>query len=161
MPQELLQYLNDYLNSLECALQHWQPRNNLSMLEVVERMQLFDWNLGARRYQNFVWECQATTSTGKPEDFVATWSAWCSAVNFIKNVLTGYNEPNFKFLLKEYERKFGNNLHSKLDASITTKGLELEHIFAQRVDTDVQFNLCGSDSSKLASAFSEMVWSLL
>lgn len=138
------QALFDYLDILQ--RDNWYPRNKMSMLEVVERMQLFNWNLGARWYQNFVHWCRATILAGMtPENFVAKWGTWCSAVSFIQNVLTGYNDPNFKFLLKEYERNFGKNLHETPPASVTTpkQGLEWEHVFAQNIDGDQHFNTLG------------------
>jgi hypothetical protein len=138
MPQLLL----DYLNTL--AQDHWYPHDRLSMLEVVERMQLFNWNLGRHWYQGFVDMCLATQRPGmKPGDFVTQWATWCSAAEFTKNVLIGYNEPNFKFLLKEYERSFGGNLHGLHQGMPPIDDLEWEHIFAQNCDANEHFNTLG------------------
>jgi hypothetical protein len=138
MPQPLL----DYLDTL--TQDHWHPHHQLSMLEAVERMQLFNWNLGRRWYQGFVDMCLATLRPGiQPSEFVTQWATWCNATEFIKNVLSGYNEPNFKFLLKEYERSFGGDLYGLHRRAAPIEDLEWEHIFAQNCDANEQFNTLG------------------
>jgi hypothetical protein len=127
-----------------CDTTHWHPHQELSMLEVVERIQLFNWNLGRRWYQGFVDMWVTTEQPGiQPSAFVIQWAAWCSAAEFIKNVLTGHNEANFKFLLKEYERSFGGNLHGLHSGAPPIDGLEWEHVFAQNCDANERFNTLG------------------
>jgi hypothetical protein len=109
------------------------------MLEVVERLQLLDWNLGSRRHQTFVYRCADTFGYTDPDAFVRSWVAWRSADDFIYNILFTYNDPNVRYLLKEYERSRGGNLHFDIPRSISTNTIALEHIFAQRMDSEPSF----------------------
>jgi hypothetical protein len=89
-----------------------RPKPAISMLETVERIQMLDWNMGARRYQRFAGRCQFTFNLSAPTGFIAQWIAWRLPDDFIHNILYSYNDPNLKFLLTEYVRGFGTNLHS-------------------------------------------------
>lgn len=127
------QPLLDYIDNL--LVFDVQPKPDISMLEVVERIQVFDWNLGSKRYQSFVDFCKSTFKYSLPADFIAKWTAWRSPDDFIKQVLFNYAESNFKFILSEYERKMGGNLYlSPLPQNVSTSGIELEHIFARNID---------------------------
>ena len=130
------------LASLNCT-----PRTELSMLEVVERIQMLNWNLGARWYQTFVDWCRATLRSGmSSSEFISKWATWCSAGDFIKDILYGFNESNIKYVLLELERRYGGNLHWKATAlapSVATNGIELEHVFAQNIDKDSHFQALG------------------
>jgi hypothetical protein len=134
------QALQDYIDTL--LKQDVRPRTEISMLEAVERMQVLDWNLGSRRLQGFVDWCRATFAYASPSDFVAKWAVWRSAGDFIDAVLKGKNEANFRFLLKEYERRWGSNLHfidPVQQRHITDTHIELEHVFAQNIDGNADF----------------------
>lgn len=133
--------LNDYIGTLSSYKA--TIKTEMSMLEVVERMQMIDWNQGARRLQEFVNFCVATFSLPSPGDFVNKWAAWRSPEDFLRNILDGYNETNFRYLLKEYERSLGNNLHFEKPPQITTNDLELEHVLAVNIENDAHFNNLG------------------
>jgi len=138
------QTLGGYLDTVSAC--NAQPKTVLSMLEAVERIQVLNWNLGSRRYQSFVDFCRATFGSAMQADaFVGKWAAWCGAGDFIYSVLHGFNEANFKFLLKEYERSQGNDLHFKLPPE--TESIELEHVFARYIDTDAHFIALGGFES--------------
>jgi hypothetical protein len=86
--------LTDYLDSLSQI--NRERRQQLSMLEVVERLQLLDWNLGSRRRQGFVDRCKRTLSLNAG-DFIKEWVIWRSPNDFIHNVLyERCNETNLR-----------------------------------------------------------------
>lgn len=132
-PKELWNYLDDLRK------ENIEPKSEISMLEIVERMQLFDWNLWSRRIKGFVRFCESSFEYTKRQDFLTTWFSWRSHDDFIGNILNGYNDVNFRFLLKEFERSSGQNLHFELPKFITTDIVELEHVFAEHFDKDPSF----------------------
>jgi hypothetical protein len=138
-PQALTEYINTLAND------NAQVRSSLSMLEVVERIQMLNWNLGSRRHGGFVGCCQTTFSMTDPAKFVGRWAAFQTADAFIQDLLYGFTEPNVRYLLMEYERSLGQNLHfgEGISREISTGPIELEHVFAQSVDQDDQFNAMG------------------
>jgi hypothetical protein len=126
--------LIDYIDNL--LVFDVQPKSDISMLEVVERMQVFDWNLGSKRYYAFMSLCKSTFNYQLPA-FIEKWLEWRSSDSLIKKILYDYADTNFKFLLTEYERKMGGNLYlSPLPQNVSTSGIELEHIFARNIDGD-------------------------
>lgn len=80
------------------------PRTEISMLEVVERMQVLNWNMGARWSSTFVGGCKKTFLVSV-NDFIDYWRTWyiASIKDFVENILFFFNENNLKFLLKEQE----------------------------------------------------------
>jgi hypothetical protein len=68
--------LLDYIDNL--LVFDVQPKSDISMLEVVERMQVFDWNLGSKRYHAFMSLCKSTFNYQLPE-FIDKWVAWRSS----------------------------------------------------------------------------------
>jgi hypothetical protein len=122
-----------------------QRRSLLSMLEVIERIQMLNWNMGSQRYQGFVDCCVATFKMEKPLDFIVRWAAFQSADIFVHDILFGGIGSNTRYLLLEYERSLGMNLHrlEKIPDYISTGPIELEHVFAQSVDLNDEFNALG------------------
>lgn len=98
----------------------------LSMLEIVERIELSIWRLGSAPRANFMhnWvaHCPATNATG----FIGGWANWWqNSLAFINTVLHGRNESIFRYILMEYESYLGGTtMHFK-------PRIELEHIFPQ------------------------------
>ncbi|KAB2933760.1 MAG: DUF262 domain-containing protein [Candidatus Contendobacter sp.] len=136
--------LTDLLDKL--SRYDWVPRTKISMLEVIERMQILNWNMSSRWNANFVNYCRSTFSKSV-NDFIQQWSTWCGAKDFVENILSGFNETNLKFLLKEQERSLCGHLHFSLTSNISSTGLELEHVFAQNIDSDPHFNALGGFSA--------------
>ena len=89
------------------------------MLEVVERIQMLDWNLGKRRYESFVRNCSLTFAMTDPAEFIGAWAAFQGPDDFIRNLLDTVADSNVRYLLKEYERKHGVNLHFKVPHDIS------------------------------------------
>lgn len=129
--------LYDYLSNL--SRKNIPKNNEISMLEIVERMQILDWNLGSRKYQGFVdrWHAAKTASTA--QGYIQSWFSWRNATDFISDILYRYNDSNIRYLLKEYERSYGINLHFSTPPNIAKTNLELEHIFAQNIDENTSF----------------------
>ncbi|MDM8516830.1 DUF262 domain-containing protein [Desulfobacterales bacterium HSG16] len=154
VPDSLMKYLNKLLDS------DVQPKTEISMLEVVERMQILDWNIGSRRYQGFVNWCHATFNLTLPDDFVNKWFTWRSPDDFVYNLLHSHNDnTNCRFLLKEYERSMGADLHFDLPPNISTKKIELEHVFAQNIDDKTSFTGFKSFGIKDREEFDrEVLW---
>lgn len=135
------QALTDLLKEL--FERQWVPRTEISMLEVVERMQVLNWNMGSRWNATFVNYCNSTFSISV-NNFIQQWANWCSVKDFVEDILFRFNETNLKFLLKEQERSLGGDLHfSPLKPNISSAKLELEHVFAQNVDSDHHFITVG------------------
>jgi len=129
---QVLTYLDQFQNQLEDI----NPRCELSMLEAVERMQILNWNLGNRWYETFRKSCKTSLNTGIAEDIVGYWFQWCSGHAFLSNVLIGWNDTNFRYLLREIERSYGQNIHNNGD-------LQLEHILPQAPDAEPRFIAIG------------------
>ena len=137
--------LTNFLDKL--SRHDWIPRTEISMLEVVERMQVLNWNMGSRWNATFVNYCNSTFSISV-NDFIQQWANWCSVKDFVEDILFRFNETNLKFLLKEQERRLGGNLHFSLPSYISSSNkLELEHVFAQNVDGDPHFIALGGFSA--------------
>jgi hypothetical protein len=121
--------VNRLFDELKSKLENIKPRFELSMLEVVERLQILNWNLGSRRNAGFIGSCHASlVTTNNENDIVSYWFSWCNGYDFIVNVLNWWNEPNFRYLLREMERELGQNVHFNDD-------LQLEHILPQNPDS--------------------------
>lgn len=134
--------LTDYVSLLSRASS--EIRQKKSMLEVGERLQLLDWNLGSRKRQTFMYRCQDTFAYADAGDFVGSWLTFRSADDFIHNVLFEYNNTtNLRYLLGEYERSHGKNLHFNVPPSVSTDRIALEHIFAQGIDSEPSFMQVG------------------
>lgn len=132
-PQALIAYIDALLQD------NAQPRASLSMLEVVERIQTLNWNLGAKWYQGFVDCCVRSFAIEDPGDFIGRWAAFQTADAFLRNVLYGFTDRNFRYILFEHERSQGQNLHFNIPALVSTGPIELEHVFAQNADEDDEF----------------------
>jgi hypothetical protein len=126
-----------YIDQLERQLMDIKPRNELSILEAIERLQVLNWNLGSRRNEGFKVSCNASLITGKSEsEIVDYWFHWCSGNDFLSNLLTRWNDPNFRYLLREMERDFGQNIHGN-------SNFQLEHILPQTPDDEPIFKTIG------------------
>lgn len=126
-----------YIISLQNSLGNTQPRSQLSMLEAVERLQVLNWNLGSRWQETFIRSCKAILTDGNdPTTIIRYWFQWCGGQNFLHNVLTGWNETNFRYLTREIERSYGKNIHNN-------GGLQFEHILPQTPDNDQRFIAIG------------------
>lgn len=133
------QALYDYVQKLRSIDTH--PRREISMIEVVERMQLANWNLGHRWYAGFQGAARAMNHLRNAQDCIQHWLGWCNADGFIANILYSVNDTNIRYLLKEMERERSalHNLHNLhrptfLRNNISTGAIALEHIFAQNID---------------------------
>ena len=130
--------LLDYVDAISRAPR--KSRQQLSMLEAVERLQLLDWNLGSRKIQTFAYRCNETFGHRAPDEFIRSWVAWRSADDFIHNVLYEHNETNVRYILREYERSHGGNLHFDVPPDVSSdNAIALEHVFAQGVDEESSF----------------------
>lgn len=127
----------NYLDSLSEISREF--RQALSMLEVVERLQLLDWNLGSRKFGTFAMRSKATLDLEEASDFVKSWAAWRGPDDFIFQILHTHNDQNIRYLLKEYERSRHCNIHFDVPQSISSDQIELEHVFAQGIDTEPSF----------------------
>jgi hypothetical protein len=137
-PFQPAQGLTDYLDHLR--IQKIYPKSEMSMLEVIERMQIMDWNLGSRKNQTFVDWCRNKSFQTSPSDYIYNWLGWRSCDDFVESVLYSYNDGNLRFLLKEYERSHGVDLHFlPTPANISSSTMELEHIFSRNIDNDPSF----------------------
>jgi len=126
-----------YIDQLESQLMDIKPRNELSILEAIERLQVLNWNLGSRRNEGFKVSCNASLITGKSAmDIVDYWFHWCSGNDFLSNLLTRWNDPNFRYLLREMERDFGQYIHGN-------SNFQLEHILPQTPDDEQRFKTIG------------------
>lgn len=105
----------------------------ISMLEVIESIQIFVWNRGKNPNANFVGSYAASLSdsiTG----FMQRWCGWWqSGLDSIQYFLSGNDNVNFSYVLKEYERKLGNNIHFGICVNKKMESSQLEHIFAQNI----------------------------
>jgi hypothetical protein len=141
IPPELQKYLKELDEQVEKLPDESKECDcEISMLEIVERLQMFIWNRGNPQ-QNFLWNYAATIMLPTASDFIQKWVDWYqSGVGSVSHFLreNGYN--NFDYLLREYERSFGNN-------SIHVNGSQLEHIFSQRIDENSSFQSGGGFSS--------------
>ena len=130
-PMGILNYIDELLEAKVA------PRNEISMIEIVERMQLVNWNLGHKLHAGFQVACLAMNNLQNAGDCIQLWRNWCSCDGFIANILYSYNGVNFGYLLKEMERDRTNihNLHRKsFPPQISQNDITLEHIFAQNID---------------------------
>lgn len=119
-----------YLDDLEVKLKDIKPRYELSMLEAVERLQTLNWNLASRRNAGFIGSCNANlVETNSAASIVDSWFSWCNGYDFLFNVLTRWNDKNFRYLLREMERELGQNIHNNDD-------FELEHILPKTPDEE-------------------------
>jgi hypothetical protein len=127
-----------YIDQLENQLRDIKPRDKLSMLEAVERLQILNWNLESRWYETFKKSCNTNLVIGNSaENIVGYWFQWCGGHDFLTNVLTRWNDPNFRYLLREMERGCGQYIHDNRD-------LQLEHILPQTPDDEPRFKTIGS-----------------
>ncbi len=132
-----------YINNLQSMLKEIKQKHEISMLEVVERLQILNWNLGARWYETFKKSCKTSLGTSNPADpekIVSYWFNWCGGHDFLDNVLNGWNDTNFRYLTCEMERSFGQNIHKRVD-------LQLEHILSQSPDDEPRFKAIGGYTS--------------
>jgi hypothetical protein len=131
-PQALLDYIT-YLRDTECT-----PRPEISMIEVVERMQLANWNMGHRWLAGFCDTARRMGNLPTAKDGIQIWLGWCNCEGFISNILDSSNDANIRYLLKEMERErtAQHNLHATgLPANISSNDrIALEHIFSQNID---------------------------
>ena len=114
-----------------------QVHSNLSMLEVIERIELYVWSLGTPR-SNFMWKWRTSTDVSCPlsaTDFITEWARWWyNGKAFVSTVASGQHESLFRYILKEYEMFLsGQDVHFDLGYLDYSK-LELEHIFPQSFD---------------------------
>ena len=124
-----------------------------SMLEVVERIELFIWKLGSWPGKNFVNNWSNTTNRQLSiEDFVEIWySWWFNGRAFVDTVVYGDNKPLFRYILKEYEGHFGRDIHFPQNSSQWTGDIQLEHIFPETPeDPKKQRNFKGYNASLLS-----------
>lgn len=130
MRKSNLPEVNTYLDGLDEKLRCLPDEDKdcnckISMLEVIERIQIFVWNRGSFPKANFVLNYRATLALSK-KDFIQRWVEWwLSSVDCTKYFLRGNGSDNFSYTLKEYERSYKSSVHFD--------GLELEHIFAQNL----------------------------
>lgn len=117
-----------------------QPRPEMSMLEIVERMQMIDWNLGAKKNQTFVDYWNAMAHQQGSADCIQLWLSWRSCDDFVSRILYSHVETNLRYLLKEAERDQGGDLHTTpFPSNISTGKISLEHIFAQNIANNLGF----------------------
>jgi hypothetical protein len=117
-----------------------QPKPEMSMLEIVERMQMVDWNLGSRRKQGFVYYWGAMANQQGPADCIQQWLGWRSCDDFVSSILNRHVEANLRYLLKEGERDQGGDLYTMpFQPNISTGIISLEHIFAQNIEAHPGF----------------------
>ncbi len=113
----------DYLDHLKMNLVDLTSRQDMSMLEAVERLQTLSWNMYSRRLSDFKYtfnSCFETGTSKSAADIVKNWSTWCNGNQLLENVLFGWNDSNFRYLLREMERSNGQYIHDN-------RALELEH----------------------------------
>lgn len=117
------------------------PENNcdfdceISMLEVVERIQLFVWDRGKGPNKSFVDEYAAIRSISSVNQFIELWVSWeQSGLEIVRHFLS--ENANFSYTLKEFERSLGNNYHFCIPVNDIS---QLEHIFAQNIDENSAF----------------------
>jgi hypothetical protein len=152
--------LFDYLDSLLSVGR--ERRQHLSMLEVVERLQLLDWNLGSRKISTFSYRCNETFGHKVAGNFVSSWAAWRSSDDFVHHLLHEYNDTNIRYILKEYERGFGSNLHFDIPARVASDAIALEHVLAQGIEGDPSFTqvggFCGLGVADRSEYDNKLLW---
>jgi len=133
--------LEDYIDGLS----HMRPdrRRQLSALEVVEQLQLLDWNLGSRKIAGFAFRWTESLGQKFPAEFVNSWAAWRTSDDFIRDILYRGNETNIRYVLKEFEREYGQNLHFVDQENVAIGPVELEHIFPQNIESTPSFDQIG------------------
>ncbi|MBV5274791.1 MAG: DUF262 domain-containing protein [Lamprocystis purpurea] len=156
-PQALFDYIS-HLREAECA-----PRLELSMIEIVERMQLVNWNMGHRWYAGFRDTSNTMGQLPQAQDGINLWLGWCSCNGFVSDILDSPKDPNIRYLLKEMERKLTahHNLHRRpLPNNISTGAITLEHIFAQNIHAPQNQGFPGFQAYLIAD-FTEFVQKVL
>ena len=113
----------------------------ISMLEVIEKIELFIWKNGSNPRATFMstWKTLAAANSIKPFVFIAKWAGWYNNdQNFISMITSSSNESIFRYVLFEYatylgqdlfgQDLFGNSVRENLGIKMN---LELEHILPQ------------------------------
>jgi hypothetical protein len=120
----------------------------ISMLEVIERLQLLSWNRGSKRYATFSGRWNYAGELATPDEFVSCWSTWDSGFDFIYQITFSRNKTNFCYLLKEYEWNLGTLAYNfSPDLHFPSSSFEVEHIFAERIHEDKSFEAIGGFSA--------------
>jgi hypothetical protein len=134
--EKVREYANDLLEKTQSFLPDGDTRE-ISMLEVIERLQLLNWNPGHRWHGSFRNSWHETVTYAEPTQFIRHWTAWDFGLNFIRQIAFSSNETNFRYLLKEYEWSLGTSAtYFAPDLHFPLVSLELEHIFARKIDDD-------------------------
>ena len=149
----IIEPLNDVLNSLKSdhpqitkllkqekdkmavlEIEEGQAICQLSMLEVIERIELYVWSLGTPR-SNFMLKWRRTNDINhslSANEYITDWARWWyNGRALISTIANGRHENLFRYILKEYETFLsGNDIHFDI-ANLNYSSLELEHIFPQ------------------------------
>jgi len=102
-----------------------------SILEVVERMELFIWSRGYSPRSNLSAQWNAVfnnrAAPPSPEGIISAWYHWTwYQEDFPRFVQNDYHENIFRYILREYEAHVNNGANIHFD-----KHLQLDHIFPQ------------------------------
>jgi len=103
---------------------------HLSMLEIMERIQLYVWGISSQR-GTFRQTWQSTIGQRRAvNEFLSDWSRfWYNRKKFITTVVQEEKETLYRYIFKEYEASLsGQNIHFDL-SPLCYSGLEFEHVF--------------------------------
>lgn len=136
--EKVSEYANDLLEKTQSFLpDRDRDTREISMLEVVERLQLLSWNLGSKPSAKFMKGWNMTSTYTAPTKFIDHWASWNDGLGFIRQIAFGSNETNFRYLLKEYEWNLGASAtYFAPDLHFSSDSFELEHIFAGGINSD-------------------------
>jgi hypothetical protein len=146
--ERIREYANDLLEKTQSFLPDGDTRE-ISMLEVIERLQLLSWNTGSSRPATFMKSWNKASAYTAPTEFISHWATWELGLNFIHKItfesLGDRNEANFRYLFKEYEWNLGalTSHFAPDDLHFPSTSFELEHIFAGRIHKNPSFEPIG------------------